>query len=229
MFCESYGRKLKDAAAAGQAPGGELRQHLTACAKCAEAWEQEQALFAAIDLNLAQAVNADVPASLVVGVRQRTAARQTQTSWWKPALALTALAAVIGGIAVRVALRKPDLTSVVEQTQAAAPAAALAETSSNNANAAVAATEKSPSPGVVRVPATTSEIVESQKPVAAQILISPAEAAGLQQYVQRLRTQTAPMPVLEQVKNEEPFAIRDVEFKEIDLGVVTIAPLDGAT
>jgi hypothetical protein len=224
MFCESYERKLKDLAATGEAPGGDLRRHLTLCAKCAEAWEQEQALFAAIELNLAQAVSADVPASLVAGVRQRVAASQPQVVWWKPALALTALAVVIGGIATRVALHKSD-----SSTQAAAPAAPVAETSAASGEGVVAATEDSSRRHLVRVRTTTSEVFESQKRVSAEILISPAEAAGLQQYMQQLRTQTAPPTVLEQVKNEQPFAIRDVEFAEIDLGVVTIAPLDGAT
>src|SRR5258706_324288 len=35
MFCESYRRKLEDAAVGGERPGVELRRHLTACAKCA--------------------------------------------------------------------------------------------------------------------------------------------------------------------------------------------------
>ena len=61
-----------------------------------------------------------------------------------------------------------------------------------------------------------------------EVLTSPAEINGLLQYARRLRTRKTQVTVLEQAKEEQPFKIQNVEFGEIDLGVVTIAPLDGA-
>jgi len=68
MPCESHKYALMEAAA-GSEVESELRSHLAACADCRAAFEQERALYAAIDSGVFAAVNAEVPASLLPRVR----------------------------------------------------------------------------------------------------------------------------------------------------------------
>jgi len=69
MFCETYNKSLKDAAASGEPLSPALRQHLASCAVCRMAFAEEQTLFAAIDSGLHAAANSEVPSTLVSRVR----------------------------------------------------------------------------------------------------------------------------------------------------------------
>jgi hypothetical protein len=71
MPCKDHKSALIEAAASGARPQGDLRAHLDVCVPCRAAFEQEQCLFASIDAGLHAAANADVPASLLPGVRVR--------------------------------------------------------------------------------------------------------------------------------------------------------------
>jgi hypothetical protein len=226
MFCEAYERKLKDAAA-GESLSSELRQHLRVCPSCATEWEAEQALFATMDQCLQQTVSVDARASLIAGVRQRVTATEPVTTWWKPALGLAATA-LVGLIAIRVARHNPDSRRVSERTASEAPAPwPSMEASTVGASKTIAPDEELPERRVLWVGAG-NQVSGIRRSIPAEILVSPTEAAGLQQYEQRLRTASAHLGAREEVKNGGLFEIRNVEFAEIDLGVVTISPLDGA-
>jgi len=220
MFCAAYERKLKDAAAAAELLSGELRQHLRICDACASEWQREQALFAALDVRLGQMVNVDMPGSLLPGVRQGVLELEPQTNWWKPALGLAA-AAVIAVVAVRSTLLRSGPEVLPEPNRGVALSAPAVAGDTGIGSGPV---QKIPARPAVRLQAK-DKVVNDQP--SQDVLTSPAEIAGLHQYLQRLRTRTGEPAVLEEAKNGEPFAIRDVEFGEIDLGVVTIAPLDG--
>ncbi len=69
MPCEHYKDALIEASATGAVPQGELQAHLTECACCRAAFEQEQSLFTAIDSGLHSAANTEVPTSLLPRVR----------------------------------------------------------------------------------------------------------------------------------------------------------------
>jgi hypothetical protein len=85
MPCEHYKDALIEAAAAGAAPTGELRMHLSECASCRAVLAEEQALFAAIDCGLQAAVNVEVPRGLLPQVRARLGeAVARRLGWLQP-------------------------------------------------------------------------------------------------------------------------------------------------
>lgn len=93
MPCEHHKNALIDAAAAGVAAAEaqssdaqmlDLRAHLESCASCREALAEEQSLFAAIDSGLYSAANAEVPTSLIPGVRARLEESAIAHPRWSP-------------------------------------------------------------------------------------------------------------------------------------------------
>jgi hypothetical protein len=90
------------------------------------------------------------------------------------------------------------------------------------------ATEAVREPSVHQVRAERNDATETRQDPALTILTSPAEAAGLNQYIQRLRKQRIEVAALEVVKEDGPIGFQGIEIAEIDLGVMTIQPLDGA-
>jgi hypothetical protein len=95
MPCEHYKNALTEAAATAVEPRGELRAHLAACAACRASLAEEQSLFSSIDTGLRAAVIAEIPASLLPGVRARlqeeTPSRNRGILAWAPAVASAAL------------------------------------------------------------------------------------------------------------------------------------------
>ncbi len=71
MPCKHYKDALIEAAASGAQPQGDLRSHVAECADCRAAFEQEQTLFASIDVGVHGTANAQVPASLLPRIRAR--------------------------------------------------------------------------------------------------------------------------------------------------------------
>ncbi|HKW61559.1 MAG TPA: hypothetical protein VJN89_03350 [Candidatus Acidoferrum sp.] len=69
MPCEHHKDALIEVAANGAIPQAELRAHLDKCASCRAAFNEEQALFIAIDTGLHAGANSEVPPSLLPRVR----------------------------------------------------------------------------------------------------------------------------------------------------------------
>jgi hypothetical protein len=69
MFCEAYRQRLMDAAISGAALPPTLAAHLEGCARCADAFAAEQALFGAISDLVQARANGEVPASLLPRIR----------------------------------------------------------------------------------------------------------------------------------------------------------------
>lgn len=108
MPCEPYKEALNEAAANGIEPQGELRTHLTDCAACRAAYEEEQALFASMDAGLRLAANAEVPPSLMPRVRARLDAEPARSRGWAGNwLVLASAAAIVAGIVVARAVWRP--------------------------------------------------------------------------------------------------------------------------
>ena len=239
MFCEAYERELKDKAAGGEPLDGGLRRHLVVCANCAAEWKLEQSLFAAMDLELHQAVNSEVPASLIASVRQRASVNEPQTMWRKPVLAFAVVLLLVGGFAVRLALRNSLNGTVTEQKNAGTAASVSREEHSMEArsgdgdpfrtdNSVVPAQRTLVSARSRPTNAMTLAVAQNREPTSLDVLASPAEAVGLEQYIQRLRKRTIQVPGRVEVTNNGPLEIHDVEITKIDLGEMAILPLDGA-
>jgi len=75
---------LIEAAATGAEPQGELRVHLKNCVACQAAFDQEQALFAAMDSGMHVVANAEVPTSLVPRVRAALDEIAAPSPAWSP-------------------------------------------------------------------------------------------------------------------------------------------------
>jgi hypothetical protein len=103
MSCEDYREALTEAAAANAALSSELHSHLDGCASCRAAFAEVRQLFAAVDTGLRAHANADVPASLLPGVRTKLNELSVPRRSWIPAFAAIAAAAalVIGIVFVR--------------------------------------------------------------------------------------------------------------------------------
>ena len=239
MFCEAYERELKDQAAGGEPLDGELRRHLVVCANCAAEWKLEQSLFAAMDLELHQAVNCEVPASLIASVRQRASVNEPQTMWRKPVLAFAVALLLIGGFAVRLALHNSLNGNVTEQKNAVTAASVSREEHSMEArsgdgdpfrtdNSVVMARRSLASARLRRANAMTPAVTQNRDPASLEVLTSPGEALGLEQYMQRLRMRKIQVAGRVEVTNNGPLEIHDVEITKIDLGEMAILPLDGA-
>jgi len=69
MNCDQSVQALRQAAAGGRAPTGNLAAHLEECATCQTSFQREQALFATIDHSLRKRVNEEPRASFLADVR----------------------------------------------------------------------------------------------------------------------------------------------------------------
>ena len=103
MSCEDYREALTEAAATNAALSSEVHSHLDGCASCRAAFAEERQLFAAVDTGLRAHANADVPASLLPGVRTKLNELSVPRRSWIPAYAAAAAAAalVVGIVFVR--------------------------------------------------------------------------------------------------------------------------------
>lgn len=99
MPCESYKQALTDTVAAGQVPARELATHLRSCSACRAAFAAEQELFAALESGVQAISNAEIPSSLLAGVRVRLAEQPVQQSYWL-LLAGAAITAAVLSVAV---------------------------------------------------------------------------------------------------------------------------------
>lgn len=94
MPCESYQDALTSAAA-GAPPTPALRAHLIACADCRAALAEEEKLLASIDAGLRSVANAELPPSLIPGLRVRLGEPAPQRRWFASALIPAAAALVL--------------------------------------------------------------------------------------------------------------------------------------
>ena len=108
MPCKHYKDALIEAAAGGVELQGDVRAHLTGCAECRAAFEQERALYATIDSGLHVTANAEVPVSLLPRVRARINAEAVPGRGWAANwLVLATATAIVAGILVARVVWRP--------------------------------------------------------------------------------------------------------------------------
>jgi hypothetical protein len=127
MLCKHYKDALIEAAASGVSALGDLRTHLDGCAPCRAAFEQEQAFFASIDAGLRVTANAEVPASLLPGVRAQLSGQSVARRSWIPVWAAFAAAAALVLTVVSVRGRRHDVSGQNSQSSAVAHAGLAVE------------------------------------------------------------------------------------------------------
>jgi hypothetical protein len=77
MSCEKFQKALIDFAASDAEPAPDLRAHLNACAACRDRADDQRSLFAAIDKNVRQTMNAPLPPALLQRFEARLAQQAT--------------------------------------------------------------------------------------------------------------------------------------------------------
>jgi hypothetical protein len=108
MPCQPYKEALNKAAVGGIEPQGELRAHLAGCAACRTAFEEERALFTAIDDGLQFVANSEVPPSLMPRARARLDAEPSRSRGWVGNwLVLASAATIVAGIVVARTVWRP--------------------------------------------------------------------------------------------------------------------------
>jgi predicted anti-sigma-YlaC factor YlaD len=217
MFCESWREKLSEAALSGERLPGKAEAHLAACGACREAFAEERQLSESIDGGLRSMVKAEVPASLVPGVRAEIARMPETTAWQLPKLAFAAGAVfVFAGIALSLAqvfrtTVQPDQTPVTV-VEAKPPMAS--KTVEEQPRVLVQSEQRA----VIRRQSPTQRILLHSGP---EVLLSQEEQIGFQRYVELLRTRALgnPAVAIAQAGALEipPMRIAEMEWKELSI------------
>lgn len=231
MFCESYREALSEAVLRGGELPREAQEHVAGCGKCRRAWAEERVLLGMIDGGLQEMVNAEVPPSLVAGVRARVAqglpARAWSWSKWAYGAAAVMLAVTVLLLAVgKREVRKEDANAVLTQG-----GSQVAANGANERGESVAGVE----PNAERVP---ERVVKGKRErpanetggsVEREVLVSGEEAAGLDQYLARLKNRQMSETVVRElvaVNHEPAFEIKPLEIEEIGWPQLAIEPLE---
>jgi|HubBroStandDraft_4_1064222.scaffolds.fasta_scaffold65615_3 hypothetical protein len=124
MNCDQSVQALREAAAGGRAPTGNLAAHLEECATCQASFQREQALFVAIDHSLRKRVNEDPRASFLAELRvqisKETLANPRSNAVW--AVTGATLAVVLIGMFYPLASpRQPRLQGDLQAATVRAP------------------------------------------------------------------------------------------------------------
>jgi hypothetical protein len=222
MFCEPYRQPLTDAACAGEALPRALAAHLDACNDCASAFASERALFASIDRSLHAAANSEVSPSLVPRVRAQIDARSARTIW-RPA----AMAWATGGLALLVigfaylSVRRPAVhvspakviviptsqTAVTNEPRQLLPRVSAQVRSQQMRRNQVSA----PEANLRRVP---------------EVLVAADERAEFERYAAIWQHRQTGKPVPTAVSPDLGDEIKPLEIAELQLGQLTIEPLE---
>ena len=186
MPCEHCKDALIEAAASGSQPQGHLRAQLDACASCRAAFEQEQSLFASIDVGLRATANAAVPASLMPRVRARldeTVAAQNR--WLQPLIFAAASVALAFAIFLFARPHPSSPDNQAKQTPQISPSgtpATSARQQSSGAGTRIVSSNANNSQ--TRGHSTLLRRVASSQP---EVLVPPDEHEALSRFVATLR------------------------------------------
>jgi hypothetical protein len=222
MPCKPYKDALIEAAASGAEPQGELRDHLGVCLDCHATFEQEQALFASIDAGLQVNANADVPVSLLPGVRARLdKAAAPQRRWFQPVIFAAASVALAFAIFLFVQPPQSKRDYQAKQTPpipaGVTPATIALQQNSGSAPQIVSSNANK---SQTRVHSTLLRPVASSQP---EVLVPPDEREAFARFVavlgERREVAVALVTPAPQRKDEpaslEPLQINGLEVKPL--------------
>jgi len=219
MFCESYRQPLIDAAASGGALPREVAAHLAGCDACSSGFAAEQALFSSIDCSLHAASNAEIPASLIPGVREALARNAFPFGGfqWRTVLVFGSTVLIVGMLALwhtRAVSRNEKIPAAVESLR----------TSVTGPEKQIEFPTKI-SPGAVRRVSRRPQV----RPVAMrsnlEVIISPEEEVALGKYVAMVNTKNANGLASNTAKWDLRASFEPLEISAIDLRELAIRPL----
>jgi hypothetical protein len=217
MSCEQYHIEITAALARGGELPRSLRGHLESCARCREALEQERALFGAMDIELRERVNADLPAGFTARVRARIAEQPVSRRAWVPlwaALTGSAALAVTLFIAPGVWREAPDHASRVTAKQEQKPPRI------GEVPASIPGSHQAAAPPLRRPVVRGGPQV--RRKLQPEVLVAEGEEQVLQNYVRMIRRH-----------NEMTEALREpirgpLQIAPLEVSQLEIKPLDAA-
>lgn len=221
MFCEAYKRSLTDAAV-GKELAPMLRQHLASCISCRAAFDDELALYAALDSGLRAIANSEVPATLIprvhVALNSEPMLRYRHKIWYLTGAAAVAVASLA---LVLVPIRR---TTVPGRTKTA-PAGADVKSGSA---LPVALNHSEPRVVIPKQRETPATLIASRssKSGAPEVIVAPEEQAALLRYEAALRDgiKAKSQPMIAKTV-ELPQGILPLEITELQLGDLKIPAL----
>lgn len=216
MFCESYRETLSGAAVRDERLPAEVQAHLAACASCRDAFSDEKALLDRIGAEVRSCVNAEMPASLLPGVRQRIAAAPAARIWRVPVLVYVASGLAIGAVALSFAVRT--------KVGSAKPEPSASSVSSPGPNQPVLSEKESGSGQMPRaIHKRERRVPQVLSKAAPEVLVSGEEQRGLERYAASLRNTATDRTA--SAKSDAVLEIEPLEIAGMDLQGLSIDPL----
>ncbi len=222
MFCESCRQPLNTAVAAGEPPPREVTVHLASCDACSAAFAAEKALFAAIDGSLYAAANADVPASLVPGVREAVLQKEfpTRHIQWRAILVFGSALLIVGSLSLwhsRSISRTEKVLAVASHTR---PEASREAQIKSPTGVARGVAPSAPNKNPVTPPMAT------RSGLAVMVIVSPQEEDALKKYAVLVNANFGKNLASEVTRWDVRADLDPLEIAEIDLSQLLIQPLE---
>jgi anti-sigma factor RsiW len=221
MSCENYRETLTEAAATNAGLSSELHSHLDGCASCRAAFAEERQLFAAVDAGLRAHANADVPASLLPGVRAKLNERSIPRRSWIPAFAaITAAAALVIGIVFVRGVGRGDSEQNL-RTTAVARSVVPPETKTVPAAVPHVETSAPPTKGKLRRPLRIAPVASVEE---VAVLIPAGQKKAIDALLTSVQHGEVMADVLRAEKPEIPLA--ELEVSPLAISPIEIKPLE---
>ena len=233
MLCEHHKDALIEAAASGvglaDAPASDtrmaaLRAHLESCPSCRAAFDEEQSLFAAINSGLHAAANAEIPPSLIPGVRARLDETVAPRLRWVPSLVFASAGVTLALVVFLLA--RPHHTAPEEapkQGLVVVPAPTAPATKTNVERISPESTEIATvrvEPSLASRNSTNLHSAASSNP---EVLVPSDEREGLARLVAAMNQRSdiaaallVPAEKRDALLSLEPVQIKDLEIKPLE-------------
>jgi anti-sigma factor RsiW len=222
MFCESYRQALSTAVAAGEPLPREVARHLAGCNACSAAFVAEKALFAAIDGSLYAAANADLPASLVPGVRDAVLqkdfpARHIQ---WRAILVFGSALLIVGSLSFWHSRPISRTGKALAVASRARPEASYEEQIKSPAGVSRGVAPSAPNKSPVTPP------IAARSGLAMIVIVSPQEENALKKYAVLVNANIGKNLASDVTRWDVRADLDPLEIAEIDLSQLAIQPLE---
>jgi hypothetical protein len=224
MPCKTYRDALIEAAATGGEPQAELRAHLAACADCRAAFEQERALFAAMDGSLQRAANADVPASLLPRVRARLDELPTGGNVWNIRwVTLAAVAVIVAGVfVVRSSWHKDAIQSPAETGRTLSAPRVAAPLATENQRGAAQVTLNPGSQARIHSARTVPVKASARTDSAPEVLVPKDQEVLIAEYAEEWRRRKGTVVL---ARTFDPTVFSSLQVAPIQIDELGVKPL----
>jgi hypothetical protein len=221
MFCESYRQPLIDSLSAGEPLSPEIAKHLASCGPCTSTLAEERILLASIDRALHAAVNAEIPGSLVPGVREAILQKEfpARDIHWRAILAFGSAFFIVGTLLLwhsRPISRTEKLPAVAflaappgQEKQIELPARVSRGVAPSAPN---------------KIPVTPP--IATRSGLAVTVIVSPQEEDGLKKYAVLVNANIGKNLASDVTRWDVRTDLDPLEIAEIDMNQLAIQPLE---